>query len=116
MIVSFLEKFSISFVVISILTIMIVLMFLDKNKVQNDLVSIKHQIRSVDDTLKKLSEMLFQIDGTHPKIRVDNLQEGLSIGEFTGAFKKGGAIVSAFKKGGSIEKVLDNLIKISLNL
>jgi hypothetical protein len=111
MFVSFLEKVSISFVVISILTIMIILMFLDKNKVHNDILSIKYQILSVDDSLKVLSEIFFQIDGTYPKVQVDSFQEGLSLKGFTNAFKKGGQIENTFKKGGSIEKGLEDPLK-----
>lgn len=113
MIISFLERVSISFVVISIVTIMIILMFLDMNKVNYDIASIKYQILSIDETQKKLSEMFFKIDGTHPNIRVDSFQEGLSTSDFTNAFKKGGSIEKTFKKGGSIEKGLqDPLEKI----
>ena len=83
--ISFLEKISISFVVITIVTIMIVLMFLDVNKAREDINGIKSHMLSLDNYQTKLSQIFFQISGTYPQLR---LQEGLTIKEFGGKIKK----------------------------
>ena len=100
--ISFLEKISISFVVITIVTIMIVLMFLDVNKAREDINGIKSHMLSLDNYQTKLSQIFFQISGTYPQLR---LQEGLTIKEF------GGKIKNTFSKGGTIDKGIKDPIK-----
>lgn len=104
---SFLEKVSISFVVISILTTMIVLMFLDRNKVLTDIFNIECQMLFINNSQKQLSEMFFHIDGTHPITHVtEGFQEGLNIGQkMKDAFRKGGSIEKGIK--GPLEKFKD---------